>query len=82
MNERGDDPLALMQIRKAIMADMGEIFDVLAYNAYAARPKTRAERAMIGSEAIGRMHDEKLAAFLNYVLGHYVDTGIEKPRPG
>jgi type I restriction enzyme R subunit len=68
--ERGYDALVLMQIREAIMADKSDLFDVLAYIAYAADPKTRAERAMTGSEAIRREYDEKLAAFLNYVLGH------------
>ncbi len=75
--ERGYDALVLMQIREAILAEKSDLFDVLAYIAYAADPKTRVERAQAGAEAVEREYDEKLAAFLNYVLGHYVETGVE-----
>ncbi len=75
--ERGYDALVLMQICEAILAEKSDLFDVLAYIAYATDPKTRAERARAGAEAVEREYDEKLAAFLNYVLGQYVDTGAE-----
>jgi type I restriction enzyme R subunit len=75
--ERGYDALVLMQIRAAIMAEKSNLFDVLAYIAYASEPVTRAERAKRGSAAIGQAYDEKLATFLDYVLVQYVETGVE-----
>jgi type I restriction enzyme, R subunit len=75
--ERGYDALVLMQIRAAIMAEKSDLFDVLAYVAYASEPMTREARAEQGTVEIGLAYDEKLAAFLNYVLGQYVETGVE-----
>ena len=75
--ERGYDALVLLQIREAIMADQSDLFDVLAYIAYAKETKTRAERAEHGAEAIGQEYGPKLAEFLNYILGQYVETGVE-----
>jgi type I restriction enzyme, R subunit len=75
--ERGYDALVLMQIRTAIMAEKSDLFDVLAYIAYSSEPMTRAERAESGEEVIAHEYDEKLAAFLNYVLRQYVNTGVE-----
>lgn len=75
--ERGYDALVLMQIRTAILAEKSDLFDVLAYVAYASEPMTRAERVSMGAEEIGQAYDDKLAAFLNYVLGQYVETGVE-----
>ena len=75
--ERGYDALVLLQIRQAIMAEKSDIFDVLAYIAYASEPKTRAERAERGHEAVRKDYSPTLAAFLDYVLGQYVETGVE-----
>ncbi len=73
--ERGYDEMILAQIQNAILADKSDIFDVLAYIAYAREPITREERAEKGAKAIQVAYDTKLAAFLSYVLGQYVETG-------
>ena len=44
---------------------------------YATDPKTRAERASAGEIAINAEYDAKLAIFLTFVLGQYVETGAE-----
>jgi type I restriction enzyme R subunit len=75
--ERGYDALVLLQIRQAIMAEQSDIFDVLAYIAYASETKTRAERAERGHEAVRQGYSPTLAAFLDYVLAQYVETGVE-----
>jgi type I restriction enzyme, R subunit len=76
--ERGYDALVLLQIRQAILAEQSDIFDVLAHISYATEPKTRAERAATGAVAIRATYDDKLAAFLDFVLGQYVETGVEE----
>ncbi len=77
LSERGYDMTVLTQIRQAIMADKSDLFDVLAHIAYATEPKTRLERAETGAAAINAQYDPKLAAFLNFVLGQYVETGTD-----
>ena len=69
--------MGLLQVRDAILAQNSDLFDVLAYVYFASEPKTRAERAEGGSVAIKSEYDTKLAAFLEYVLGQYVDTGAD-----
>ncbi len=75
--DRGYDSTVLKQIRQAIMAEDSDLFDVLAHIAYATEPMTRQERADAGALAIKGNYDEKLAAFLTFVLGQYVEAGAE-----
>ncbi len=75
--ERGYDSNVLKQIRQAIMAEDSDLFDVLAHIAYATEPMTRQERADAGALAIRGNYDEKLGAFLTFVLGQYVEAGAE-----
>ncbi len=73
----GYDAAVLKEVRKAIMAEKSDIFDVLAYIAFSTDPITREERAEAGRAAIAGQYDAKLTAFLNFVLGQYVETGAE-----
>ena len=75
--ERGYDGKVLVEIRSAILAEKSDLFDVLAYIAFASEPKTRADRAEAGSVAVRSEYDGKLAVFLDYVLGQYEQTGSE-----
>ena len=75
--ERGYDLAVLKQIRKAILADNSDLFDVLARIAFSTDLKTRAERAEQSASVINAQYDTKLAVFLNFVLGHYVESGAE-----
>ena len=50
---------------------------MLAHIAYASDPKTRIQRAEAGAIAINATYDAKLAGFLTFVLGQYVETGAE-----
>ena len=75
--ERGYDGLVLMQIKDAINAKDSDIYDVLAHIAYSRNMITRAHRAETGKRRIEVSYDDKIAGFLDFVLGHYVDTGVE-----
>lgn len=77
LSDRGYDALVLSQIQDCIDAEKSDLFDVLAYIAYATIPKTREVRAAIGRAVVSSSYDDKLAAFLNFVLGQYVETGVE-----
>ena len=75
--DRGYDAAVLKQIRKAILADDSDLFDVLAHISYSSETRTRQERAEDGLATIERDYEPKLAAFLTFVLGQYVLTGEE-----
>ncbi len=76
----GRDQLAEMQ--KIIDAEKSDLFDVLAYVAYALPPLTREERAASAKVAISTHFNSKQQAFLDFVLSHYVSVGVRRTRPG
>jgi type I restriction enzyme R subunit len=72
----GHDQLAEMQ--KIIDAEKSDLFDVLAHVAYALPPVTRAARADNARVYINSNFDAKQQAFLDFVLSHYVNVGVEE----
>ena len=64
------------EIRRMVDAEKSDLFDVLAYIAYALSPITRAERVETRKELIFSQYDEKLQAFLDFVLAQYVTEGV------
>ena len=66
-----------MGIKDAINAQDSDIYDVLAHIAYSRNMMTREHRAEVGRRRIEDSYDEKLAAFLDFVLDHYIETGVE-----
>ncbi len=72
----GHEQLAEMQ--KIIDAEKSDLFDVLAYVAYAMPPLTREERAARAKLAISSRFNTKQQAFLDFVLAHYVGVGVEE----
>jgi len=75
-NGFGKDQLAEMQ--KIIDAEKSDLFDVLAYVAYALPPLTRGERAATAKIGISSQFNSKQQAFLDFVLVHYVSAGVEE----
>jgi type I restriction enzyme R subunit len=72
----GHDQLAEMQ--KIIDAEKSDIFDVLAYVAYALPPVTRDVRAANAKVYINTHFTAKQRVFLDFVLSHYVSVGVEE----
>ncbi len=72
----GRDQLAEMQ--NIIEAEKSDLFDVLAYVAYALAPLTREKRAAKARVIITQHFNNRLQAFLNFVLAHYVSVGVEE----
>lgn len=72
----GHDQLAEMQ--KIIDAEKSDLFDVLAHVAYALPPVTREVRADHARAHINSQFNSKQQAFLDFVLSHYVDVGVEE----
>ncbi|MHB8202080.1 MAG: EcoAI/FtnUII family type I restriction enzme subunit R [Desulfomonilaceae bacterium] len=72
----GKDQLAEMQ--RIIDAEKSDLFDVLAYVAYALPPLTRGERAAKAKIVINKQFNSKQQVFLDFVLVHYVSVGVEE----
>jgi type I restriction enzyme, R subunit len=72
----GHDQLAEMQ--KIIDAEKSDLFDVLANVAYAMPPLTREERAARAKVVINQRFSSKQQAFLDFVLSHYVSSGVDE----
>ena len=72
----GAEQLGAMQ--KLIEAEQSDIFDVLAYVAYALPPLTRAARADQARVYINSHFATKQRTFLEFVLSQYVKVGVEE----
>lgn len=72
----GRDQLAEMQ--KIIDAEKSDLFDVLAYIAYALPTLTREERASNAKAVIHTQFNSNQQAFLDFVLAHYVRQGVQE----
>ena len=59
-----------------IDAEKSDIFDVLAYIAFALAPITRARRVDTHRKSIFAPYDETLAHFIEFVLAQYVNEGV------
>jgi type I restriction enzyme, R subunit len=76
LTERGYGDEQLEEIKTMIDAEQSDIFDVLAYIAFALTPITRQERVDTRKEQIFSHYDDKLQMFLDYVLAQYVKEGV------
>jgi type I restriction enzyme R subunit len=76
--EKGFGHEQLAEMQRIIDAEKSDLFDVLAYVAYALPPLTREERAGRAKVAITARFNSKQQAFLDFVLAHYVDVGVDE----
>jgi type I restriction enzyme R subunit len=76
LSEKGYGDEQLSEIRRMIDAEKSDLFDVLAYIAFALSPITREERVDTRREQIFSYYDHKLQAFLDFVLCQYVKEGV------
>jgi type I restriction enzyme R subunit len=76
--EKGFGSEQLAEMQRIIDAENSDLFDVLAHVAYALPPVTREERAATARISIHRLFNSKQQAFLDFVLSHYVNVGVEE----
>jgi type I restriction enzyme R subunit len=76
--EKGFGHEQLAEMQKIIDAEKSDLFDVLAYVAYAMPPLTREERAARARVVISKQFNTKQQSFLNFVLAHYVGEGVDE----
>ena len=76
--EKGFDMDQLSEMQTIIDAQNSDLFDVLAHVAYALPPMSREQRAGNAKVEISRHFDDKQQDFLDFVLSHYVNVGVEE----
>jgi type I restriction enzyme R subunit len=75
--EKGFGDVQLAEIKRLIDADKSDLYDVLAYIAFALSPITREERVRTRKGNIfAHYGNDKLRAFLDFVLAEYVKEGV------
>ncbi|MGN6115875.1 MAG: EcoAI/FtnUII family type I restriction enzme subunit R, partial [Nitrobacter sp.] len=78
LSEAGFGGEWLNEVAKLINAEKSDVFDVLAYVAYARPPISRQERVDLRKAVILGSHEDRLRAFLDFVLAQYVSQGTEE----
>ena len=76
--EKGFGREQLAEMQKIIDAEKSDLFDVLAHVAYAVPPETREVRAANAKVYINTQFNAKQQLFLDFVLQHYVNVGVEE----
>jgi type I restriction enzyme R subunit len=76
--EKGFGAEQMGEMQRIIDAEKCDLFDVLAYVAYALPTVTREQRADMAKVEIISHFNAKQQAFLNFVLAHYVDEGVQE----
>lgn len=79
LGEKGFDRTALWEMQRLIDAENSDLFDVLAYVAYAREPKSRSSRASRVKEEIpSYLLSAQQIEFIEFVLDHYVEQGVDE----
>ncbi len=81
LDELGYGTQQLDEVKQMINAEKSDVFDVLAYIAFALAPITRHERVEAQKPQILSGYDEKLQEFLDFVLVQYVQEGVGELAP-
>ncbi|MCU1243282.1 MAG: type restriction protein res subunit [Candidatus Acidoferrum typicum] len=76
--EKGFGAEQMGEMQKIINAEKSDLFDVLAYVAYALPTLTRAERAANAKIRFDGNFNTKQQAFLDFVLAHYIKEGVHE----
>jgi len=76
--EKGFGREQMAEMQSIINAEKSDLFDVLAYVAYALPTLTRGERAAKAKIEISTRFNSKQQVFLDFVLSHYVLVGVEE----
>ena len=76
--EKGFGRDQLEEMQKVINAEKSDLFDVLAHVAYALPALSRKDRATNAKVEIANHFNSKQREFLNFVLEHYTQTGVEE----
>ncbi len=71
----------MTEIQRIIDAEHSDLFDVLAYIAFALPPITREQRVLRAKPLIGAHFGYKQTEFIDFVLAQYVRQGVGELDP-
>lgn len=74
--EKGYGEEQLQAIARITNTENSDIYDVLTYIAYAARPLTREERVIKHKDLIFSKYTRKQGEFLDFILDQYIRSGV------
>lgn len=78
LEEEGFDHDDLLTLQKIIDADKSDLFDVLEFISFSAKPITREKRVASAQQKIFAMLSTEQKEFLDFVLSKYIDTGVDE----
>jgi type I restriction enzyme R subunit len=78
LGEKGFGRDALAEMQRIIEAENSDLFDVLAYVAFASAPISRERRADYARKKIHSSYTDKQEVFLDFVLSQYVAEGVDE----
>ena len=78
LSEKGYGRDTMTEMQRIIEAENSDLFDVLAYVAFALHPQTREARADQAKVLIHDSYSDKQRAFLEFVLAQYVKQGVDE----
>lgn len=80
LDEKGFGRELLQEMQRIVEAEQSDLFDVLAYVAFAMEPLSREVRAEHARDAARAADDltDKQQAFIEFVLGQYVQRGVDE----
>jgi type I restriction enzyme R subunit len=78
LTEKSFGPEQLAEMQRIIDAENSDLFDVLAFVAYALPTVTRIARAATATTAISTHFNTKQRSFIDFVLTQYVQVGVEE----
>jgi type I restriction enzyme, R subunit len=76
--DKGFGAAQLSEMQQLIDADNSDLYDVLAYVAYALSPLSREARADRAMALISQHFNARQQVFLDFVLSHYVAVGVSE----
>jgi len=78
LTDKGFGRDTMVEMQKVIEAENSDLYDVLAYVAFALHPQTREARADQAKVLIHDNYSDKHRAFLEFVLAQYVKQGVDE----
>jgi type I restriction enzyme R subunit len=79
--DKGFGREALAEMQKVIEAENSDLFDVLAYVAFAAEPGDTCRAGRCGQRRTATEFTDKQQAFVDFVLAQYVKQGVDELTP-
>lgn len=76
LEEKGFGLTQIEEMKKIVEAKDSDVYDVLAYIAFASSPISRKERVETHRASIFSNYDEKQQEFIDFVLSQYVHEGV------